>query len=189
MARLRKKSVGMPRPNKTFKRVREVLSIDVGAGASGSSVGDAPNLSTTTQSLSNARNLLPPTVQQKIAAAELVLAELDRAKHVPTREALAADDHHKMELRLFEAKMERWDRTEKRKPPPSPLNQLEKLYKARIQLLESEERTSFAFAMACSAACEAKDAQIKLQTIELKAFRSHVASDSRKHRSQKKKVS
>ena len=67
----------------------------------------------------------------ELREAKLIVKMGDRLERVAANDFLLA-------CRLFEARYRRWDRDERRKPPPSGLSQLEAAYKIDQKYLQAQ---------------------------------------------------
>ena len=100
-----------------------------------------------------------------------------------------AESEYAVEVRLFNLKEERWERAEKRKPPPSGFSQLEKHWKSRLVLVKAQRKLQTTRVVAAEAECDLRAAREHVQKLEIarlhRMLRLRRPRTLKKHKSRK----
>ena len=95
------------------------------------------------------------------------------------RMARQAESDFKIAQRLHDARMACWDRAEARKKKPSAVGQIQKLYKAQLELEKARSKRLAVMCCAAKAQSEQLNMHVDVQAIEIWRLNRHVPAEKR----------
>lgn len=183
----RYKGVGMPRAKKNkVEKVEALLSeppvIEMDLAAAEERVS----------SMSETQQQVQATAERAVSQdgdgmtgeeARLALDDVLKTARAGARDwekiAKQAESDYLLAHRLHKAKMERWDRAEDRKPPPSAYKQIEKYYKNMLELERARAKRLAVLCCAARAQSDQLNCHVEVQAIEIARLNGLVPTDKK----------